>query len=90
MQYEVSVRIQSECGKIRARKNSVFGHFVIISYTQDYVNVYIDRKFNKVKLNSVAFLAKIIIEINRSKRSSRKNVETFGSFKKASLLIILK
>ena len=21
------VRIQSECGKIRARKNSVFGHF---------------------------------------------------------------
>ena len=25
--YEVSLRIQSECGKIRTRKNSVFGHF---------------------------------------------------------------
>ena len=25
--YEESLRIQSECGKIRTRKNSVFGHF---------------------------------------------------------------
>ena len=25
--YGVSLRIQSECGKIRTRKNSVFGHF---------------------------------------------------------------
>ena len=25
--YEVSLRIQSECGKTRTRKNSVFGHF---------------------------------------------------------------
>ena len=25
--YSVSLRIQSECGKIRSRKNSVFGHF---------------------------------------------------------------
>ena len=25
--YGVSLRIQAECGKIRARKNSVFGHF---------------------------------------------------------------
>ena len=25
--YEVSLRIQSECGKIRTRNNSVFGHF---------------------------------------------------------------
>ena len=25
--YEVSLRIQSECGKIRTRKNSVSGHF---------------------------------------------------------------
>ena len=25
--YSVSLRIQSECGKIRTRKNSVFGHF---------------------------------------------------------------
>ena len=24
---QVSLRIQSECGKIRTRKNSVFGHF---------------------------------------------------------------
>ena len=24
---EVSLRIQSECGKVRTRKNSVFGHF---------------------------------------------------------------
>ena len=24
--YEVSLRIQSKCGKIRTRKNSVFGH----------------------------------------------------------------
>ena len=27
MEYGVSLRIQSECGKIRTRKNSVFGHF---------------------------------------------------------------
>ena len=26
--YGISLRIQSECGKIRARKNSVFGHFL--------------------------------------------------------------
>ena len=26
-EYEVSLRIQSECGKIRTRKSSVFGHF---------------------------------------------------------------
>ena len=25
--YGVNLRIQSECGKIRTRKNSVFGHF---------------------------------------------------------------
>ena len=25
--YQVSLRIQSECGKIRTRKNFVFGHF---------------------------------------------------------------
>ena len=25
--YEISLRIQSECGKIRARTNSLFGHF---------------------------------------------------------------
>ena len=25
--YEVSLRIQSECGKIRTRNNTVFGHF---------------------------------------------------------------
>ena len=25
--YEISLRIQSECGKIRTRNNSVFGHF---------------------------------------------------------------
>ena len=25
--YEVSLRIQSKCGKIRTRKNSVYGHF---------------------------------------------------------------
>ena len=25
--YEVSLRIQSECGKMRTRKNCVFGHF---------------------------------------------------------------
>ena len=27
VRYSVSLRIQSECGKIRTRKNSVFGHF---------------------------------------------------------------
>ena len=26
--YSVSLRIQSECGKIRSRKNSVFEHFL--------------------------------------------------------------
>ena len=25
--YEVSLRIQAECGKIRTRKDSLFGHF---------------------------------------------------------------
>ena len=27
VRYSISVRIQSECGEIRTRKNSVFGHF---------------------------------------------------------------
>ena len=27
--FRVSLRIQSECGKIRTRKNSVFGHFLL-------------------------------------------------------------
>ena len=31
--YFVSLRIQSECGKIRTRKNSVFGHFLHSAYT---------------------------------------------------------
>ena len=30
--YSVSLRIQSECGKIRTRKNSVFGHFTQCEY----------------------------------------------------------
>ena len=27
LRYSVSLRIQPECGKLRTRKNSVFGHF---------------------------------------------------------------
>ena len=59
---------------------------------KDYVNVrvYIDRKFKELRLNSIAFLAKNVFEINRSKKSSPKTVERFGRFKKASLLPILK
>ena len=38
--YFVSLRIQSECGKIRTRKNSVFGHFSPSKYHRfDYVNL---------------------------------------------------
>ena len=44
--YEVSLRIQSECGKMRTRKNSIFGHFsrnecvhVSVNYTICKVSV---------------------------------------------------
>ena len=57
---------------------------------KDYVNVYIDRKFKELKLNSITFLAKNVFEINGSKQNSPKNVETFGRFQKAPLLPILK
>ena len=30
--WSVSLRIQSECGKIRTKKNSVFGHFSVELY----------------------------------------------------------
>ena len=33
---DVSLRIQSECGKIRTRKNSVFGHFSRSACLEDY------------------------------------------------------
>ena len=43
--YGVSLRIQSECGKIRTRKNSVFGNFsrsetCIISAPQLWINIH--------------------------------------------------
>ena len=34
--YEISLRIQSECGKIQTRKNSVFGH---ISYSVNPIHI---------------------------------------------------
>ena len=34
----VSLRIQSECGKIRARNNSVFGHFSCGDYLGIRIN----------------------------------------------------
>ena len=35
--YEVSLRIQSECGKIRTRKKSVFGHFWCSGPVRNYI-----------------------------------------------------
>ena len=41
--YEVSLRIQFECGKIRTRKNSVFGHFShSVSYVVDFRYLVVD------------------------------------------------
>ena len=54
--YSVSLRIQFECGKIRTRKNSVFGHFscsagisnlekcLIKSYIHIIKNIYLDEE----------------------------------------------
>ena len=49
--YDVSLRIQSECGKIRARKKSIFGHFsrsvcirrnlsFVLNHERDYLKIY--------------------------------------------------
>ena len=37
--YEVSLRIQSECGKIRTRKNSVSGHFSRSVYRKAFYRI---------------------------------------------------
>ena len=37
--YEVSLRIQSECGKIRARNYSVFGHFLRSVFRSNIFNI---------------------------------------------------
>ena len=55
---------------------------------KDYINVYINRKFKELKLNSITFLVKMYLKLTEG--SSPKNVEIFGSFKKAPSLTILK
>ena len=37
--YSVSLRIQSECGKIRTRKSSVSGHFSRCGFIQKWINL---------------------------------------------------
>ena len=45
--YEVTLRIQSECGKIRTRNNSVFGHFSCsVSDKKFIVKFSVKFKFN--------------------------------------------
>ena len=48
--YSVSLRIQFECGKIRTRKNSVFGHFhtVNISANNFFLKCLIAINFNRL------------------------------------------
>ena len=65
--YSVSLRIQSECGKIRTRKNSVFGHF---SRSAPYSNLrvlflkllYLIRKLCVV---SLTYFLKYILHVKR-------------------------
>ena len=62
--YSVSLRIQSEYGKIRTRKNSVFGHFPHsacfghkIEFSFNYKNLLLLKKQNQYaqKINRVKF-----------------------------------
>ena len=60
--YEVSLRIQSECWKIRTRKNSVFGHisqsqnlnFILIHLIPLFI-FYIPLKTSKIPMYFVVF-----------------------------------
>ena len=45
--YEISLRIQSECGKIRTRKNSVFGHF-----SRSEITIFAKRSISDVWLTT--------------------------------------
>ena len=60
--YEVSLRVQSECGKIQTRKNSIFGH---ISHSE-CVHVSVDYTICKVSVThfsecAVNVLRKVIL-----------------------------
>ena len=48
--YEVSLRIQSKCGKIQTRNNSVFGHFSRSLYCNEADAIILELTF-KPQLN---------------------------------------
>ena len=57
--YEVSIRIQSQCGKIRSRKNSVFGHFSCSVWGNEYIlwerNLFFYMKLVSLMCQSVLY-----------------------------------
>ena len=58
--YEVSLRIQSECGKIRTRKNSVFGH---ISWSD------LRKSFYKNLLSLIYFWSRARLAISKNQKN---------------------
>ena len=58
--YEISLRIQSQCGKIRTRNYSVFGHF---SRSEVY-----DFWFSSKEINFENALLNVLLFLNLSKK----------------------
>ena len=81
--YLVSLRIQSECGKIRTRNNSVFGHFHAV----------INKKKNRLThfMSLVSFFQGVLKETSRMKLAKVLNVFRVGNevTKAASIEVVL-
>ena len=58
--YSVSLRIQSECGNIRTRKNSVFGH----SSCSVSFNEYFNQKINKCS-KVIGLMKRLSLKLSR-------------------------
>ena len=58
--YSVSLRIQSECGKIRTRKNSVFGYF---SRSDSYANYVITHMIASTQITNTEIFAFIDVRV---------------------------
>ena len=60
----LSLRIQSKCGKIRNRKNSVFGHFSRSVRKYTMIRVFSDSYFPMDRITILSLYAKICIREN--------------------------
>ena len=82
--YEVSLRIQSEWGKIRTRKNFLFGHF---SYSVRKLLFHITQlHFPKILMNTVLHI-QVILEHSIQSWSLKKLLDCSDNIVSASRLI---